>query len=82
MTGGLFATQAGEELVEVVDDGHAGTAVNDMSPVSTHAPRYAQVGTGSPDRTGTGRSDHAVGRPRLDELVLVADADDAVGLGT
>ena len=82
VTGGLLATQAGEELVEVVDDGHAGTAVNDMSPVS-HARAQVRPRSGPARRiaTGAGRSDHAVGRPRLDELVLVADADDAVGLG-
>ena len=53
VAGGLFATQTGEELVEVVDDRHDGTAVNDMSPVCTHAPRYAHVGTGWPARTGS-----------------------------
>ena len=35
--GSLLAAEAREELVEVVDDRHAGTAVQVESPVSMHA---------------------------------------------
>ena len=37
VAGRFLAAETGEELVEVVDDRHAGTAVQAASPVSTHA---------------------------------------------
>ena len=54
VSGGLLAAEPREELIDVVDDRHAGTAVQDASPVSTHAATYAQVGTGSPTRAALG----------------------------
>ena len=80
MVRGLLAAEPGEELVEVVDDRHAGTAVHAPSPVSDAAPEEVDHRHRAA-RVAVAPADDPIGRPCGHELVLVAGAHEAVRLG-